>query len=73
LYGTGLTIASEKKEYVLRVYQDELAKEGSKGYLPVAKAGLTASLVVAAESIQWIVDTLSKKGPASEKANGTTA
>jgi len=61
------------KEYVLRVYQDELAKEGSKGYLPVAKAGLTASLVVAAESIQWIVDTLSKKGPASEKANGTTA
>jgi len=73
LYGTGLTIASEKKEYVLRVYQDKLAKEGSKGYLPVAKAGLTASLVVAAESIQWIVDTLSKKGPASEKANGTTA
>jgi len=73
LYGTGLTIASEKKEYVLRVYQDELAKEGSKGYLPAAKAGLTASLVVAADSIQWIVDTLSKKGSVSEKANGTTA
>jgi len=72
LYGTSLTIANEKKEYVFKVYQDELAKEGSKGYLPAAKAGLTTTFVVAADSLQWLVDTLSKRDPVSEKTNGTS-
>lgn len=31
LYGTGLSIANERKDYVFKVYQDELAKEPSKG------------------------------------------
>ena len=31
LYGTGLGFANEKKDYVLKVYHDEYAKDGSKG------------------------------------------
>lgn len=73
LYGTGLHIANEKKEYVFKVYQDELAKEGSKGYLPAAKAGITTSFVVAADGIQWIVDTLAKKAPYTQKTNEASA
>ncbi|KAF8421409.1 hypothetical protein EV426DRAFT_198480 [Tirmania nivea] len=69
LYGTGLSLANEKKDYVFKVYHDELAKDGNKGYLPAAKAGITTSFVVAADGIQWVYDTLSKKAPTTEKTN----
>lgn len=69
LYGTGLSLANEKKDYVIQVYHDELAKDGSDGYLPAAKAGITTSFVVAADGIQWVVDTLSKKAPATNEAS----
>lgn len=73
LYGSGLTIANEKKEYVLNVYKSELA--GNQGLILAAKAGLTTSFVVAGDSFQWFVDTLStKKTPtSSEKPTGVTA
>lgn len=67
LYGTGLTIANEKKEYVLKVYHDEYAKEGSEGYIPAAKAGITTSFVVASDGFHWIYDVLGKKAPEPEK------
>ena len=31
LYGTGLNLANEKKDYVFKVYHDELAKDGNNG------------------------------------------
>lgn len=73
LYGSGLHLANEKKEYVFKVYQDELAKDGSNGYIPAARAGITTSIVVASDGYHWIVDTLGKKAPATEKTNGTSA
>lgn len=69
LYGTGLSLANEKKDYVVQVYHNKLPKDGSHGYIPAAKAGITTSFVVAAEGIQWVVDTLSKKAPATEKTS----
>ena len=41
-------------------------------YLPAAKASLTTTFVVAADSLQWLVETLSKKAPVCEKTNGTS-
>lgn len=71
LYGTGLSLANEKKDYVSRVYRDELA--GNNGYIPAAKAGITTSFVIATDGFQWVVDTLSKKAPATEKTNEASA
>jgi hypothetical protein len=74
LYGTGLEFANEKKEYVFTVYNTEYAKDGSKGYLPAAKAGITTTFLVAHDSFQWVVDTLAaKKAPAPQQANGVSS
>lgn len=73
LYGTGLSLANEKKDYVSKVYHDELAKDGNNGYLLAAKAGITTSFVVATDGFQWVVETLSKKAPATEKTNEASA
>jgi len=59
------------KEYVVGVYKTELEKEnGTKGYLPIAKAGLTATFVITADSIQWLVDQLTSKKAATEANAG---
>lgn len=61
----------EGREYVLSVYQKELEKEGSKGYLPIAKAGITTTFTITADSIHWLVDQLTaKKAAAEAKVNG---
>lgn len=67
----GKGLVTEGRDYVFSVYHKELEKEGSKGYLPIAKAGITTTFTITADSIQWLVDQLTaKKAAAEAKVNG---
>ncbi|KAL7273555.1 hypothetical protein RUND412_003587 [Rhizina undulata] len=69
VYVRGTDFAKEKKEYVFKVYEDEVSKEGNKnGYIPMAKAGVTAGYVVSADLMNALASYLgSKKEDAKEK------
>lgn len=72
LRGTGF--AKETKEYVFTIYDDELSRQGnaeSQGrYIPKAKAGVAAGLVVSSELMGAIVSYLgSKKEQAKVKVD----
>ncbi|KAH0605919.1 uncharacterized protein H6S33_004376 [Morchella sextelata] len=68
-YARGLELANDTKEYVCTVYGEELNRQGSgeKGYIPMAKAGVTTGLVVSSDLMSYIASYLGKK---SKKANG---
>jgi len=72
LYGHGLELANQRKEYVANLYHEELTKDGGKGYLPAAKAGLTTTLVIAADGLQWVVDHLGRRVPLAQNTDEKT-
>lgn len=69
VYVRGTELAKDTKDYVFEVYTEELNKQGSekKGYVPMAKAGVSAGFVVSSDLMSYLASYLGKK---SQKANG---
>lgn len=63
VYVRGSDLAKDTKEYVFSIYDDELARQDSTkgGYIPRAKAGVAAGLVVSSELMGAIAAYLGNK------------
>jgi len=73
-----LSFGNEKKDYVLKVYSDEYSKMGGdpKGLsvVPAAKAGVTTTIIVSANLMEWVGGILAgKKEQAKEVVEEKTS
>jgi len=61
-----LELGQKEKEYVFKVYEEELKKNGESGYIPMAKASISTSVALSTDIISWIASYLANKKPATE-------
>ncbi|KAI5300551.1 hypothetical protein KEM55_006628 [Ascosphaera atra] len=56
-----IKLANSQKEYLLKTYNEELAKVGSKGYVASGKALITTGLIATSDSLAWLSSVIGKR------------
>lgn len=76
VYAFGTGFATEQKDHVFKVYSDEYNKMAGdqKGLVPAAKAGITTTILLSSQFVEWFANYLSgKKQEAKEVVDEKTS